>query len=150
MGEIQPKVHPDTLPTAEEAGQEHIGSLLRDLRKRQEMSQGKLATRLGVSPGAISHYELGRRSIPDDISFVRRLVSTLNPSDTERELLLQALGVEFAGRESDEEFYESMLQRTDRVMKLGAQVVALQAEIDEEIASIRAALHDRYLRIEKL
>lgn len=139
----------DALPISEAGSQKQVGTLLRQLRARQKMSGEELSKHLDVSRGAVGHWELGRRALPRDLPFVRTLLNTLNPSDAERKVLLKLiLGTEVLTEEaqSDEAFYEEMRRRTDRMMRLGAHVVALQAELDRELTVVRSALHDRFLR----
>jgi transcriptional regulator with XRE-family HTH domain len=141
---------PDAQLTSEEEGQEQVGPLLRRLRARRHMSSEELAKHLGVSRGAVGHWELGRRTPPRDLRVVRALFDALDPSGAEREQLLKLITgsevvMEKAG-ESDEAFYEDILRRTDLIMSLGAHVVALQTELEREATFIRSALQDRLLR----
>lgn len=140
----------DIAPTPEVDGPEQVGTVLRRLRARRQMSSEELAKHLGVSRGAVGHWELGRRTPPRDLRLVRALFDALDPSGGEREQLLKLiLGTEVVmeeAAESDEAFYEDMLRRTDLIMRLGAQVVALQAELEREATFVRSALQDRLWR----
>jgi DNA-binding transcriptional regulator YiaG len=45
---------------------------LRAIRKRMALPQHALATKLDITPGALSHYETGRRSINGALSIAMR------------------------------------------------------------------------------
>lgn len=47
-------------PTSEMQAARAFGNLLREKRRLQEMTQLQLADRIGVTKGAVSHWELGR------------------------------------------------------------------------------------------
>lgn len=49
---------------------------LRSIRKQLGLTQGDLATELGLTKGAIGHYENGRRSL--NVAQCRLIVSVLN------------------------------------------------------------------------
>lgn len=40
------------------------GERLRRLRKAQDLSQADIAKRVGITPAAVSNYELGKRELP--------------------------------------------------------------------------------------
>jgi len=43
-----------------------VGERIRDLRKKKRVRQSKLARMVGISPGALTHFEKGQRSISLD------------------------------------------------------------------------------------
>lgn len=47
--------------------------MIKQIRKMLQMSQGELAEEVGMTQGAISHYETGRNSIDKD--FADKLIS---------------------------------------------------------------------------
>ncbi|MFP1749220.1 helix-turn-helix transcriptional regulator [Lonsdalea quercina] len=49
---------------------------LRDIRKRLGLTQGELANELGLTKGAIGHYETGRRNL--NVSQCRMIISVFN------------------------------------------------------------------------
>lgn len=136
-----------TTPEAEPEG--HVGELIRALRTRQRMSGEELAQRLGVTRSAVSHWELGRRTPPSTPHFAHAILDALNPSEADREMLLELLvGHDSVNKDSfsDRHLYEELLARTDRLRDLGATVLALQAEYDSELVSIRSILHNEIVR----
>ncbi|MGX8939473.1 helix-turn-helix transcriptional regulator [Symbiopectobacterium sp. Eva_TO] len=53
----------------------HVNQL-RQFRKRVRLTQSELARIMGCTPGAICHYEHGRRNI--DIKLAQKIVQVLN------------------------------------------------------------------------
>jgi transcriptional regulator with XRE-family HTH domain len=67
-----------------------FGKLLRDLRKREEMSQIKLASLLGVDDSTINKMESGSRRPPREPKFYERLREVPGFSESDITLLLEA------------------------------------------------------------
>ena len=53
-----------------------VGEKIRDLRKRKRVRQSKLARMVGISPGALTHFEKGRRSI--SLDWLRTIADALD------------------------------------------------------------------------
>lgn len=51
----------------------------RHRRLRLKMSQEKLADELGITQAAVSHYETGKRPIPESIVKLLRFVEAMHP-----------------------------------------------------------------------
>lgn len=54
----------------------HIGEKIRDLRKSKRMRQKVLARMVGISPGALTNFEKGRRRI--SIDWLERIAEALD------------------------------------------------------------------------
>jgi transcriptional regulator with XRE-family HTH domain len=67
-----------------------FGKLLRDLRKRENYSQIKLAALLGVDDSTINKLEVGSRRPPREPKFYERLREVPGLSEADIALLLQA------------------------------------------------------------
>lgn len=55
-----------------------VGKNIQKLRKNYEWTQEELATKLGISPGAISNYEREKRE--PDIAMLIKMADTFNVS----------------------------------------------------------------------
>ncbi len=53
-----------------------VGEKIRDLRKKKRVRQSKLARMVGISPGALTNFEKGRRSI--SLDWLQRIADTLD------------------------------------------------------------------------
>ncbi|MBR4205752.1 MAG: helix-turn-helix transcriptional regulator [Clostridia bacterium] len=80
---------------------EHIGQRIKDLRKKADMTQDRLAEYIGVSPQAVSKWEVGSASL--DLSLIAPLCRVLGCSSDE------LLGI---GREENEREAQ-LLRETD-------------------------------------
>tara|TARA_R100001443_G_scaffold29830_3_gene43115 strand:- start:4600 stop:4857 length:258 start_codon:yes stop_codon:yes gene_type:complete len=77
----------DTVKQPEKAGRTvGFGEMLRVLRKREQLTQEKLAARLGVTNASVSLYESGRR-LPGR-STIAKLPKALNLTSNEFILML--------------------------------------------------------------
>ena len=53
-----------------------IGERIRDLRKKKRVRQNVLARMVGISPGALTNFEKGRRSV--SLDWLRRIADALD------------------------------------------------------------------------
>ncbi len=53
-----------------------VGEKIRDLRKKKRVRQDELARMVGISPGAVSNFEKGRRSV--SLDWLRRIADALD------------------------------------------------------------------------
>jgi len=53
-----------------------VGERIRELRKKKRVRQNVLARMVGISPGALTNFEKGRRSI--SLDWLRRIADALN------------------------------------------------------------------------
>ncbi len=61
---------------AERTFRPRVGERIRDLRKKKRIRQYKLARMVGISPGALTNFEKGRRSI--SLDWLRRIADALD------------------------------------------------------------------------
>ena len=81
---------------------EHIGQRIKDLRKKADMTQDRLADYLGVSAQAVSKWELGQTA--PDLSLIALLCRVLGVTADE------LLGI---GQEKEDERKAQLLKETD-------------------------------------
>lgn len=153
-----PNFDPERTEAIEELPPQEVGQLIRSLRKQRGVSGDELAKQLGVSRAAVGHWERSRRSPPRTLRFARSITTFLNPTDDERKILLGHVADPEATLESllveydqpqlihpDEIMYEDMMNRAERIQRLGASVVKLTQAIDEEVEFMRSILKTRFL-----
>lgn len=75
---------------------QELGELLREARKRAGLTLDKVAASVGITPGALSHIEVGKR-LPDP----RNAVAIAQVLDLPEELVMQALDEQHARRRRD-------------------------------------------------
>ncbi len=61
---------------AERAFRLRVGEKIRDLRKKKRVRQNELARMVGISPGALTNFEKGRRSI--SLDWLRAIADALD------------------------------------------------------------------------
>jgi transcriptional regulator with XRE-family HTH domain len=115
-----------------------FGKLLRDLRRREKLSQIKLAALLGVDDSTINKLEAGSRKPPRDPKFYGRLREVPGFTESEITLLLQA--AEYAPAWLSQSTRDTTQQQT--IEELGVTLnVTLQAATmnlnDDDVDELR-------------
>ena len=75
--------------------QDPLLDLMKAIREQHKLTQGEVATCMGISKGTYRHIEKGRRPLPDIrrglVSWIRRFEECVQATRDEREKILELL-----------------------------------------------------------
>lgn len=136
-----------------------LGSLIRTIRERDNLTADELARRVGVSRPTITHWESGRRALGKS-HHAQVLFNVLASSPEEYEQLATLAGFESKPVEqfaAEGEFAAWSMQKLERLTFLQSRIASLQtqiadyqAEFDRDLEEFRAAAEWRALRFPAL